>query len=197
MSTFNLSAERCWHAITVTHKHERAVCSYLQNKGFDGFCPLYKARHQWSDRTKEVETCLFPGYTFSRFAYDERVSILNTPGVISIVSFGRVIGVVDEVEIAAIKAILCSGLPLQPWPYLRVGQKVRIERGCLEGLEGILVRRRDECRVVVSVEILERSVAVEIDQRSLGPIRVLNPRRALDAAGSDRIPRLAQSSWPS
>jgi transcription antitermination factor NusG len=159
-----------WHALTVTHRHERAASSHLLHKGLEGFSPVYRARRRWSDRVKELEVALFPGYVFCRFAPHERGSVLMTPGVTSIVSFGKTPGIVEDQEIAAVRTILASGLPAQPWPYLQAGQKVRVEQGCLQGLTGTLVRCRDDCRVVVNVELLQRSVAVEIDRSSLGPV---------------------------
>lgn len=159
-----------WHALTVTHKHERTACNHLQYRGLEGFSPVWRARRRWSDRVKELEVALFPGYVFCRFPQAERARVLSTPGVTSIVSFGKTPGIVEEEEIAAVRAIVASGLPAQPWPYLRAGQRVRVEQGCLQGLTGTLVRSRDDFRVVVNVELLQRSVAVEIDRRSLTPL---------------------------
>ncbi len=159
-----------WHALTVTHKHERAAYNHLLYKGLEGFSPVCRARRRWSDRTKDLDVALFPGYIFCRFPQHERASVLGTPGVTSIVSFGKTPGIVEDDEIAAVRAILASGLPAQPWPYLRAGQRVRIEEGCLQGLTGTLVRCRDDWRMVVNVELLQRSVAVEIDRCSLSPL---------------------------
>ncbi len=109
-----------------------------------------------------VDMPLFPGYVFCRFAYTSRLPVLNTPGVTSVVGFCNVPTPVSDDEISRIQAIQASGLPAQPWPYMRVGQRARIERGSLAGLEGVLIREKDSLRVVVSVELLHRAVAVEI-----------------------------------
>jgi len=101
---------------------------------------------------------------FCRFAYASRLPVLNTPGVTSVVSFSDLPAPVADDEISRIRAIQASGLPSQPWPYVRVGQKARIEWGALAGLEGVLIREKDALRVVVSVELLRRAVAVEIDR---------------------------------
>jgi transcription antitermination factor NusG len=159
-----------WYALTVKPRHERATARSLDSKGLEQFSPLYRARRRWCDRIKELETELFPGYVFCRFSYEERLLVLKTPGVTSIVGFGGRPVAVDDREIEAIRAVVASGLPVQPWPYLRVGQRVRIEQGCLEGVVGIVLRDRDAFRVLINVEILQRTVAVEIDRSLLTPI---------------------------
>jgi transcription antitermination factor NusG len=136
----------------------------LRAKGLESFVPLYQARRQWSDRVQSVDLPLFPGYVFCRFCYSSRLPVLNTPGVTSVVGFSDGPSPVADEEISHIRAIQASGLPAQPWPYVRVGQQARIERGSLAGLEGVLIREKDSLRVVVSVELLRRAVAVEIDR---------------------------------
>jgi transcription antitermination factor NusG len=118
---------------------------------------------------KELEAVLFPGYIFCRFSYSERLRVLNTPGVASIVGFGKTDIAVAESEIAAVRALTASGKPLMPWPYLRIGQGVTIEGGPLSGLRGVVLRRPDGWRVVVSVEALDRSIAMEVDRETLWP----------------------------
>jgi transcription antitermination factor NusG len=153
-----------WFALTAKPRHEKAVAQNLRSKGLESFLPLYKARRQWTDRYQTVDMPLFPGYVFCRFAYTSKLPVLNTPGVTSVVGFCNVPTPVSDDEISRIQAIQASGLPAQPWPYVRVGQKARIERGSLAGLEGVLLREKDSLRVVVSVELLQRAVAVEIDR---------------------------------
>jgi transcription antitermination factor NusG len=160
-----------WFALTVKPQHERAVANSLQLKGLEDFVPLYRDRRRWSDRVKELELPLFPGYVFCRFTATHRSGVLATPGVRSIVGFGKAPAAVPQSEIEAIRAMIASGLPVGPWPFLKVGQTVRIERGALRGLEGILVQLKDAWRVVVSVPLLQRSVAVEIDRDVIGLTR--------------------------
>jgi transcription antitermination factor NusG len=131
---------------------------------------MYRARRHWSDRVKEIDLPLFAGYVFCNFTYDCRIQVLSSPGVRSMVSFGRGPHPVPHDEIQAIHAILNSGLPVRPWPYLRVGQKVKVVRGCLADVTGTLVREKDVYRVVVNVEMLERSVAVEVDREMIAPL---------------------------
>lgn len=159
-----------WFAVTVKPQHERAAAHALRVKGLEDFLPLYRARRRWSDRVKELELPLFPGYVFCRFQAGERARVLSTPSIRSIVGFGNAPAPVADEEIARIQAMMASGLPLGPWPYLRVGQRVKIEQGPLRGLEGMLVQLKDSCRLVANVEILQRSVAVEIDRDTVAPV---------------------------
>ena len=153
-----------WYALTTKPRYERTTASYLRLKGFDELAPACRIRRRWSDRIKEIEQQLFPGYIFCRFTYEQRLAVLNSPGVLSIVGFGKQPAMVDDSEIAAIRSIVDSGARAWPWPYLRIGQRVRIEDGCLEGVAGTLIRENDFWRVVVNIEILHRAVAVEIDR---------------------------------
>ena len=160
-----------WYALTVKPRHERAASRGLREKGLDEFLPLYRQRRRWSDRWTEKELCLFPGYVFSRFSYEQRLLALGTPGIHSIVGFGKTPSPIPDSEIDAIRSMLASGRRIEPWPHLRAGERVRIEDGCLRGLCGVLVREKDAWRVVVSVEVLERSVAVEVDRESVSPVQ--------------------------
>lgn len=159
-----------WYALTVKPRHEKAAAQYLTGKRLESFLPLYRSQRRWSDRKKVVELCLFPGYVFCRFGYEHRLEVLKIPSVTSIVGFGGQPASVPDAEIQAIQTIIASGRPAGPWPYLTAGRRVRIEHGPLTGLEGILTREKDAWRVVVSVELLRRSVAVEIDREMISPI---------------------------
>jgi transcription antitermination factor NusG len=152
-----------WYALQVRARHEASVVDHLHGKGFEWFLPLYKVRKRWSDRIREVQAPLFPGYLFCRLNVQDRLPILKTPGVIQIVGYNRAPIAVDEHEIQAIQRMVASGIPNQPWPFLEAGDCVRIESGPLSGLEGILVEFRGNHRLVLSVTLLQRSVAVEID----------------------------------
>ena len=164
------NGETAWFALTVKPRHEKAAELHLERKGIEAYLPLYQARRRWSDRFKQVELCLFPGYIFCRFGYERRLDVLNVPAVKTIVGFGEQAVPVPDAEIDAIRSILASGRPVLPWTYLKAGQRVRITEGSLENLEGILVREKDAWRVVVSVELLQRSVAVEIDRDIVRPL---------------------------
>jgi transcription antitermination factor NusG len=150
-----------WFALRVRPKQERTAAMNLSRLGLDEYVPLQKIRRQWSDRVKELDTPLFPGYIFCGFTYSERLRVLNSPGVESIV------GAVEDFEIAALRALIGSGKPLAHLPFLRVGQKVSIETGPLAGIRGVVLRDESAWRVVVSVQALDRSIAVEVDREVL------------------------------
>jgi transcription antitermination factor NusG len=160
-----------WFALTVRHQHERSVEGVLCAAGVDTFLPLYRARRRWADRVKDLDAPLFPGYVFARFPLRDRVRIVKTPGVARIVGFAGLPAPVAEQEIDTVRAALASKLPLGPWPYLlKAGGRVRIERGPLRGLEGTLLREGNCLRLVLGVELLQRSLAVEVDPEMIGPI---------------------------
>ena len=166
-----------WFAIAVKHQHERSVEVSLQTSGFDAFLPVYRMRRRWSDRVKELDAPLFPGYVFGRFpgadrfAGEARTRILRIPGVARIVSFGGWPTPVAAAEIDAIRAALASKLPVGPWPYPKTGDRVRIEAGPLRGVEGVLLHAKDALRLVLSVELLQRSLAVEVSAEEISPVR--------------------------
>lgn len=167
-------AELChfpWFALQVRSRFEQGVAEHLGGKGFELFLPLYKCRKRWSDRIKEVDAPLFPGYLFCRFNPQDRLPILKTPGVIQIVGTHRTPVAVNELEIEAIQKMVASGMPNQPWPFLAAGDRVRIDSGPLSGLEGILVEFRGNHRLVLSVTLLQRSAAVEIDSAFVTSLR--------------------------
>jgi transcription antitermination factor NusG len=152
-----------WFALQVRSRYENIVRAHLSGMGFESFLPLYTCRRRWSDRFKEIECPLFPGYVFCRLNPLDRRPILVIPGVSLIVGMGKTPIPIDETEIAAIQATVKSGLPSQPWPYLQIGRRVRIGHGPLYGLEGILLDFRGQHRLVLSVTLLNRSVAVQVD----------------------------------
>jgi transcriptional antiterminator NusG len=162
--------EHPWFALKVQACREKLVATLLRHKGFTEFLPLYRARHRWSDRSKEIELALFPGYLFCRFDPLHRLPILTTPGVTSILGVGKTPVPVDASEVAAIQAMVSSGLQVGPWPFLQVGERVRIEEGPLRGVEGILVNVNRRNKLVASVTLLQRSVAVEVDRLSVTPL---------------------------
>jgi transcription antitermination factor NusG len=156
-----------WHAVHTRSNCERITAAGLQHKGYEQFLPIYRSRRRWSDRVVEIDQPLFPGYVFCRFEACERLPIVTTPGVVSIIGFGIQPAPIPDSEIAAIQAIIRSGLATEPCPFLREGQRIRITRGSLENLEGILVKKKSEWRMIVSVNMLQRSIAVEIDRECI------------------------------
>lgn len=180
-----------WFALQVRTRHESGVAGFLENTGYEVFLPLYTCRKLWSDRVKKVETPLFPGYIFCRFDPYDRLPILKTPGVIQVVGYNRMPVPIEASEIQAIQAVVASGLPNQPWPFLTVGDRVRIEAGPLRGYEGLLVEFKGNHRLVLSITLLHRSVAIEIDSASVKSLRS-SSRVRLEKAGAQLSPlRLA------
>lgn len=161
-----------WYGLRTKSRFEKVTAASLAYKGYEHYLPCYRRRRRWSDREKEVESPLFPGYVFCRFDLLHRLPILTTPGVVSVVGLGRALAAIPDEEIEAIETVLKSGLPSEPWSYLPEGQRIRIEEGALTGLEGIVVKsRKPEWRLVVSVTLLQRSVAVEIDREWASAIK--------------------------
>lgn len=163
-----------WYAVQTRSKHEKSVSAFLEGKGYEPFLPLYQSWHRSSGRIQGVLLPLFKGYLFCKFDPFRRLPILITPGVSSIVGIGREPEPIPTDEIARIQASCNSGLQITPWPYLERGDLVRVECGPLQGVEGIFLDEKNACRLVVSVEILKRSVAVEVDRNWVMPI---SPRR--------------------
>jgi transcription antitermination factor NusG len=159
-----------WFALTVRHQHERQTSVALGWKGLETLVPCYSVRRRWSDRIQEVETALFAGYVFCRFEPRDKLRVLNTPGVVRIVGFGGAPAPVDDWEMAALRSAMESSLPLWPWPHLQAGDRVRVERGPLRGVEGTLLRPPEGLRLVIGVELLRRSIAVELEPDMIAPL---------------------------
>ena len=160
-----------WYAIRVRPRYEKQIAQSIESKGIKTFLPLYTARRRWSDRTKDVETPLFDGYVFCQLDVAERLPVLVTPGVMHFVGIGKTPLPVDDGEIAAIQSVVRSGSVVRSWPFLREGERVRVDDGPLRNVEGILLRASDTDQVVISVSLLQRSIAVEVDRAWLTPIR--------------------------
>lgn len=161
------TAASAWYALHTKHQHEKSVTNVLAEKGFEVFCPTYAEVHRWKDRNKEVTLALFPGYLFFANALERKVDLLSTPGVCAIVSFGNTPALIPQSEIEAIQLAMLSSRLMGPHPFLKEGDKVRLRSGPLAGIEGILQRRKDGYRLVLSIELLGRSVAVEVEQSDI------------------------------
>jgi transcription antitermination factor NusG len=187
-----VSAQRpAWCALHTRHQHERSVASVLAGKGIEIFLPTYQAIHRWNDRNKQLTLPLFPGYLFFRYELERRLHVLSTPGINGIVNSGGVPAPIPEHEISGIRRMVESSLVLEPHPFLAEGDLVRIKAGPLAGLEGIVSRKKDAVRLVLSVTMLGRSAAAEVDGsmiERLGPARPVSPEppraRAARCGGS-------------
>ena len=152
-----------WHALYTRHQHEKTVAQALMGKNFEVFLPQYRAVHRWKDRQKDLLLPLFPNYVFIRGGLDRMLNIVTTPGVHSLVSWGSRPAIIPAAEIEAVRRLVESPLPVEPHPFLKCGDLVRIKSGPLEGIRGILVRKTRGVRFVLSVEMLSKSASVEVD----------------------------------
>jgi transcription antitermination factor NusG len=159
-----------WYAVRVKPNCERAAASSLNSKGFEHCLPVHRQMKRWSDRYKLVEKPLFPGYIFCRFEASRRVAVLSAPGVLHVVCFGGVPAPIEPAEIAAVQAVVTSGLTVEPWPYVENGQRVWIEKGPLAGVSGVVLDSKLGRRLIVSVTMLMRSLAVEVDADWVRPL---------------------------
>jgi transcription elongation factor/antiterminator RfaH len=166
-----------WYALQCWLRKESLIAAHLEGQGLECFLPKYKSLRAWSDRKKEVEQPLFPGYLFCRFDYTQRRPVVVTPGVLQVVGCGRTPTPIEDREIQAIQIAVASGVPGQPWPYLEVGERVRIHTGKLSGIEGILVNFKGNHRVVLSVTLLQRSVALEVDLSWVSSLEKRNEKK--------------------
>ncbi len=166
-----VSCEARWYAVYTMARHEKRVAWDLSQRHLSSFLPTYRTVHRWKDRKKALELALFPSYVFVRAERKDRLHILQVPSVVNIVSFDGQPAVIPDAEIEALRRGLDADMGLQPHPYLRVGKRVRIHSGPMAGQQGILVRRKDRCRVVLSIDFIMRSVSVEVDANDIEPAR--------------------------
>ncbi len=166
------SEDPAWFALAVIPRKEKITAQTLRLKGYEDFLPLYTVKRRWSDRVKEVELPLFPGYVFCRFDPGIRLPILKIPSVISVLGLGKTPQPIPDAEISALQTVCKARIHAVPHPFLTVGAKVRINEGPLAGVEGILVQAKG-ARLILSVSLLQRSIAVEVDTEWIAPVRIL------------------------
>jgi transcription antitermination factor NusG len=163
--------ETRWYAAYTSANRERRVSEQLGARKVEHFLPLYASPRRWKDRRVKLELPLFPGYVFVRTALQNRLQVLQVPGVVRLVGFDGAPTALPEDEIETLRTSLRNGLRVEPHPYLTVGRRVRVQGGALAGLTGILLRRKSGARFVVSVDLIQRSVAVEVDEVDLIAVR--------------------------
>jgi transcription antitermination factor NusG len=179
------SERLAWHALYTRHQHEKSIANVLAYKGFEVFLPLYSAAHRWKDRSKELLLPLFPCYVFLRGGLDRRFDMMTTPGIHMLVTSGGQPAVVSDDEIYAVRQLVENTQRVEPHPFLRSGDWVRVKSGPLRGLDGILVRKKNLFRLVVSLEILGKSAAVEVDASMVD--RINPPQAGLFRCPSTRV----------
>lgn len=159
----SIQDESHWWALYTRHQHEKVVAQILASKGFEVFLPVYESIRRWKDRNKTLSLPLFPCYVFVRGGLSRRSMVVTTPGVHTILYNGERIAVIPNEEIDSIRRAVDGPFRVEPHPFLRCGERVRVTRGSLEGVEGVLLRKKSLYRLILSVDMLAQSVAVEID----------------------------------
>jgi len=152
-----------WYALYTAPRHEKFVADQINRQGIACFLPLYRSVRRWKDRRKELALVLFPGYVFVQMALQNRLRVLQLPGAVRLVGFNGQPAALPEEEIENLRTRLSCSRNIEPHPYLSVGRQVRVRSGPLQGLEGIVVRTKERCRIVLSIHLIMRSVAVEVD----------------------------------
>ena len=167
--TRSVLADVPWWALYTRHQHEKSVAEMLSTKGFEVFLPLYESARRWKDRTKLLSLPLFPCYVFVRGGLDRKLQVVTTPGVHMVLYRGDHVATIAEREIEAIQRAVNGQNRVEPHPFLKCGMRVRVKRGSLEGVEGILIRKKNLWRLVLSVDMLAQSVAVEVHASDVEP----------------------------
>lgn len=181
-------SESWWWALYTRHQHEKVVAQILATKGFEVFLPLYESVRRWKDRSKLLSLPLFPCYVFIRGGLSRRSLVVTTPGVHMVLYNGERIAVIANEEIEGIRRAVEGPFRVEPHPFLRCGERVRVTRGSLEGIEGVLVRKKSLYRLILSVDMLAQSVAVEIDAADVEPV--------ITAGAGAQVTRIGYSDDP-
>jgi len=159
-----------WYAVSVRPRHEKLTARHLEYQGLNCFLPLYRSVRRWKDRRKELDMALFPGYLFVNVRARDHLDVLRTPGVLRFVTFQGQPAPVSDSEIRALESSMSAGLRPQPHPYLHQGRRVRVIRGPLVDVEGIMIRRKERFRLVLSIDLILRSVMLEVDEADVEPL---------------------------
>jgi transcription antitermination factor NusG len=164
-----------WYAAYTSANHEKRVAQQLARQSVKHYLPLYQSVRRWKDRRVKLELPLFPGYVFVQIALRDRLRVVQIPGVVRLVGFNGMPTALKEEEIEALRKGLERGMSAEPHPYLTTGRRVRVKHGPLAGLEGVLLRRKGNWRVVLSLNLIQRSVSVDLDLSDLEPARCVQP----------------------
>lgn len=168
--------DHAWYALYTRHHHEKSIARTLTGKGFTVFLPVYAASHQWKDRTKVVMLPLFSCYVFIQGGLHRQLDIVTTPGIYGFVCFAGVPATIPPQEIDGIRQAVERCIKIEPYPFIHQGDRVRVTTGPLEGIEGILVRKKNFSRLVLTVELLGKSAAVEVDVATVE--RIYSPAKS-------------------
>jgi len=158
------SSQPHWYALYTCPRHEKRVLQQIERRQISCFLPLYLSVRRWKDRRKELALALFPGYVFVQISLSNKLKVLDLPGVVQFVSFGGQPVALPEYQIETLRNRLSGTGKIVPHPYLKAGRKVRVRSGPFEGLEGVILRRKDRCRLIFSIDLIQRSLAIEMDE---------------------------------
>src|SRR6201997_2684875 len=178
-----LHSEMLWYAGYTASRHEKRVAEHFAQRGVEHFLPLYETIHRWNNGRHRVQLPLFPGYIFVRIALRDRLRVIEVPGFVRLVGFNSLPHPLPEADINKMKEALNKGVLAEPYPYLTVGTRVEIRNGPMQGMTGILLRRQNKCRVVISVDLIMRSMIVEVEAADVVPMRRSTLSALQDAAG--------------
>lgn len=159
-----------WYALYTCANHEKRVAAELQARTVENFLPLYSSVRRWKDRRVNLDLPLFPGYVFVRLALRDRLRVVQIASAVRLVGFNGLPSALPDTEMEIMRSGLSQRLRAEPHPYLTVGQRVRIVGGPFVGLEGVLKRRKGNLRVIVSLDLIQRSVAVDVDAEDIEAI---------------------------
>ena len=165
-----IQKEMLWYAGYTASRHEKRVAEHFAQRGIEHFLPLYETIHRWNNGRHRVQLPLFPGYIFVRIALRNRLRVIEVPGFVRLVGFNSLPCPLPETDINKMKEALNKGVLAEPYPYLTVGTRVEVRNGPLQGMTGILLRRQNRCRVVISVDLIMRSMAVEVEAADVAPV---------------------------
>jgi transcription antitermination factor NusG len=163
-----------WYVAYTYPRHEKAVADQVQLRSVETFLPTYTVKSQWKDRRVQLELPLFAGYVFTRMTVRERVKVMSVPSVIRILSYRGMPVPIGDAEIDALRMCVANGAKFEPHAYIAVGDRVRVREGAFEGLEGVVVRRSNQCKLVVSLSLIHQSVALEVEPGSLEIVKAMN-----------------------
>jgi transcription termination/antitermination protein NusG len=186
-----VDVDQPWWAIYTRHQHEKTVADMLTTKGFDVFLPLYDSMRRWKDRSKLLTLPLFPCYVFVKGGSERKLQIVSTPGVHMMLYRGEKVATIPEEQIAAIRTMVEGHFQVEPHPFLMCGQRVRVLRGALEGVEGILIRKKNLFRLVLSVDMLAQSVAVEVNVADVEPVNDASENASVSSRVTNSLQPLA------
>lgn len=159
-----------WYAAYTSANHEKRVAEQMDMRSIEHFLPLYESLRRWKDRNVKLKLPLFPGYVFVRLALSDQLSVLQLPGVARLIGFNGTPAALPDEEIETLRTSFETGVRAEPHPFLTLGRRVRVKAGPLVGMEGILIQRKGKFRVVISIELIQRSVAVQLDEPDLEPL---------------------------